>query len=189
MARPGVPGIVGYIGRLVEQKGLMLLLEAMRGMDPDVRLLLVGEGPQLPELRKRASALGIQGRTSFTPPVPHAGVPEVLRQIDVLVLPSTDTRYWSEQFGRVLIEAMACGVPVLASDSGGIPEVVGEAGILFRRGDSNELREKLQRLLGDRKEWMRRSVAGRERALNEFDVPVVAGVLERGLRKLLTKPG
>ncbi|MGB9873142.1 MAG: glycosyltransferase, partial [Anaerolineae bacterium] len=79
-------------------------------------------------------------------PVSPERMPELLAQVDVVVLPSRTTRVWKEQFGRILVEAMACKVPVVGSDSGAIPEVVGDAGLIFPEGDTEALAECLQRL-------------------------------------------
>jgi glycosyltransferase involved in cell wall biosynthesis len=112
-------------------------------------------------------------------------MPQVMNQLDILVLPSRETTHWKELFGRVLIEAMASGVAVVASNSGGIPEVVGGAGVLFEPNSVADLREKLSDLVTDQ---LRRSLfgnRGRERALAFFDMPVVAGTLKKNLMSLV----
>jgi glycosyltransferase involved in cell wall biosynthesis len=101
-------------------------------------------------------------------------MPAVMQTLDMLVLPSLETKYWTEQFGRVLIEAMACGVPVIASRSGGIPDVVGEAGILFTTDDAGELAAHVRLLLENPSLCRRYAERGRARARAEFDVPVLA---------------
>lgn len=121
----------GYIGRLVPEKGLMLLLDALAQVGGDWQWLLVGRGPLRQELEQRAAALGLAERLRFVDAVGHAEVPRYLNVIDTLVLPSQTTPRWAEQFGHVLIEAMACGVPVVGARSGAIPEVIGDDGLLF----------------------------------------------------------
>lgn len=143
--RPGL--VVGYAGRLVPEKGLDTLLTAVAGLPTEVTLRIIGGGPLLDELRDRARRQGLAGRVTFVPPVPPAEVAAQMRELDVLVLPSRTTRTWKEQFGRVLTEAMACGVPVVGSDSGAIPEVVGDAGLIFPEGDASALAGILRSLL------------------------------------------
>ncbi|MGB9722291.1 MAG: glycosyltransferase [Chloroflexia bacterium] len=157
---------VGYAGRLVPQKGLLDLLEAAAGL-PRVRLLLVGGGVLEPELRRRAGRPDLEGRVEFAGRVPSSALPDLYRRMDVLVLPSRTTPTWKEQFGRVLVEAMACGIPVVGSSCGEIPYVIGEAGLIYPEGDVLALRAALERLHDPalRAELGRR---GRERVLARF---------------------
>jgi glycosyltransferase involved in cell wall biosynthesis len=160
---PGPPAFtVGYLGRLVPEKGILDLVEAFAGLGGDTRLRLVGDGSQRPAIEARFAALGLQGRAAILPAVGSTAVPEALRHLDALVLPSRTTPSWKEQFGRVLIEAMSCGVPVVGSSSGEIPHVIGEAGLVFPEGDVAALRERLARLAGDPE--LRRDLAARGRA-------------------------
>ncbi|MDI7276643.1 MAG: glycosyltransferase, partial [Anaerolineae bacterium] len=143
---PAVPFVVGYAGRLVAAKGLVHLLEALAGLRGDWRLEVAGSGPLGPALEARAQALGVAGRLSLCPHVPSLEMPRFYNRLDALVLPSLTMSNWREQFGRVLIEAMACGVPVVGSSSGEIPNVINDAGLIFPEGDVRALREALQRL-------------------------------------------
>ncbi len=157
--------VVGYLGRLVEQKGLLVLLQAVAGLGGDWRLLLIGDGPLRPALQEKARQLGIPERATIMPAVPSAQVPLWLNRLDVLVLPSLTRPNWKEQFGRVLVEAMACEIPVVGSDCGEIPHVIGSAGLLAREGDANHLREHLARLMSSPS--LRRDLGrqGRQRVL------------------------
>jgi glycosyltransferase involved in cell wall biosynthesis len=154
---PDAPFLLGYVGRLVEEKGLKTLLEAMARLcgpnapagEARLRLLMVGNGPQLPTLRETIRERGLGECVEIAPPVSPGEVVGVMRRLDALVLPSRTTPTWKEQFGRVLVEAMACGVPVIGSDSGAIPEVMGEAGLLFPEGDAVALAECVRRLMDD----------------------------------------
>jgi glycosyltransferase involved in cell wall biosynthesis len=112
---------IGYVGRLHEQKGVGTLLcgFALLAGDTAAHLVIVGNGPDGPRLRRLAARLGIADRTRFLGFVPHSRMPAVLRDLDVLVLPS---RY--EELGSVLLEAMYAGVPIVASEVGGIPELI-----------------------------------------------------------------
>lgn len=140
------PFVAAYAGRLVPEKGLDTLLEAVGRLGPGVRLRVIGDGPARADLQRLAARLGLGDRVEWLPPVPGDRMPEVLARVDVLVLPSRTTRVWKEQLGRVLLEAMACKVPVVGSDSGAIPEVVGDAGLIFHEGDAAALAGCLQRL-------------------------------------------
>jgi glycosyltransferase involved in cell wall biosynthesis len=136
----GVSGfVIGYVGRLVEEKGLDELVESLAILPPDCKVLLVGDGAMVDRLRQRAKQLNVDQRLVLRPFVPADQLPAVMNAMDVLVLPSRTTTGWKEQFGRVLIEAMACGVPVIGSTSGGIPEVIGDAGLLFPERDVDAL--------------------------------------------------
>ena len=141
--------VVGYVGRLVAEKGLMDLVEALPACPPDVSLVLVGSGDQRQPLLDRAQTLGCASRLQILPARPLDQLPQLMNALDVLVLPSRTTARWKEQFGRVIIEAGACQTPVIGSDSGAIPEVVGTAGLIFPEGQSHALAAAIQRLHGD----------------------------------------
>lgn len=129
---PRKPLVVGYSGRLEKYKGVDVLIKAVAEAT-DTVLLVAGDGPEAEALRALVTALGIAGRVTF---LGHLGsdLPAFYRGLDVLVVPSLPTKGWLEQFGRVVIEAMASGVPVIASQSGALPDVVGSAGLLVEPG-------------------------------------------------------
>lgn len=137
--RSAAPGRirVGYAGRLASHKGVDVLLEAVAG-DDRLSLDIAGDGPARHELERAASALG--GRVRFLGALGGEDLPGFYRGVDVLAVPSLETPRWIEQFGRVVVEAMACGTPVVASDSGALPEVVQDAGVLVPPGDPDALR-------------------------------------------------
>jgi glycosyltransferase involved in cell wall biosynthesis len=141
----GLP-VIGFVGRVVPEKGVDVLVEALDSMA--ARLLVVGDGAARAPLEARTASWPI-GKATFVGGVPDAAVPDYLACMDVLVLPSRTTAGWAEQFGHVLIEAMAAGVPVVGSSSGAIPEVIGEAGLVFPEGDASALRVQLSALLDD----------------------------------------
>lgn len=159
--------VVGYIGRLIEQKGLRTLLEAASEL-PDVQLLLVGKGAFRDEIGMFARRHSIQHRIHIVDAIPHEQIVTYLNALDVLILPSQTMPIWKEQFGHILIEAMSCGVPVIGSNSGAIPEVIGDAGLIFKEGDSLSLREALQRYATDSDLRRRMGRVGRERVLNHY---------------------
>jgi len=144
--RPSQAFVVAYAGRFVPEKGLDTLMEAVARLGPGVELWLIGNGPYRPALEELSRKLRIEERVRWLEPVSPERMPELLAQVDVVVLPSRTTRVWKEQFGRILVEAMACKVPVVGSDSGAIPEVVGDAGLIFPEGDAAALAECLRQL-------------------------------------------
>jgi L-malate glycosyltransferase len=136
---------IGVVSVLRPEKGLDTLVQAfarVRPMHPGLRLAIVGSGPELPALASLAEQLGIAGRISFEPSI--TDVAGRLLSIDIFVLPSL-----SEALSNSLMEAMACGCAVVASDVGGNPELVtdGETGLLFERANIDDLAGKLRVLI------------------------------------------
>jgi glycosyltransferase involved in cell wall biosynthesis len=115
-----------------------------------------------------AQWLGILPRVSFDLPIPSTQMPYYYSGLDVLVLPSRTRPNWKEQFGRVLIEAMACQVVVVGARCGAIPEVIGDAGLTFTEGDPADLRTQLQTLLGNSALRLELAHQGRQRVLDHF---------------------
>lgn len=168
------PFIVGYVGRLVEEKGLLVLLRALAELEGNWHMMITGSGPLRPQMDRLAASLGIAHRISYSAGVPSAQMPDVFRSLDCLILPSLTRPNWKEQFGRVLIEAMACQVPVIGSDSGEIPNLIGEAGLIAREGDATDLAAKI-RLLRDNPDLRARLGAlGRQRVLAHYTQARVA---------------
>jgi glycosyltransferase involved in cell wall biosynthesis len=148
--------VIGYVGRLMRMKGLSTLLEAFYILirhtvssiqNPECRLLVVGSGEYKEEMLSVASRLGIRGKLILIDAVPAQDVPRYINCMDVLVLPSITTPGWVEFFGRVLVEAMVCEVPAIGSSSGEIPNVIGDAGLIFREGSKEDLKDKLTMLI------------------------------------------
>jgi len=174
---------IGYVGRLDAQKGVDLLLRACAGLIASTRLIIVGSGPHEHVLRALARELKIESRITWIPWVPHPEVARQLQRMDVLVLPSRTTSTWKEQFGRVLIEAMACGTAVVGSDSGEIPQVIGDAGFIFAEGDIGGLEKRLKALA--RKENIERLVKkGIQRVTKFYSIPVVMRQWQKILREV-----
>jgi glycosyltransferase involved in cell wall biosynthesis len=171
--------IVGYVGRLVESKGVQLLIRSLARLPENVRALIVGKGPLRQNLEALAREVGVAGRVKFETAVPYKSVAGVMRSMQLLVLPSLPTSHWVEQFGRVLIESMACGTPVMASRSGQIPEILGEAGVLVQPGDEDALVFAIDDLLRHPSRCIALGSAGRARALEHYSAGVVAGIMER----------
>lgn len=133
------PQLVLSIGRLVWEKGHQDVLRALALLErrgrADVRAIIVGTGPEESRLRRVARDLGLEDRVEFRGFVAHDLVPDLLARASCLVLASLPTPFWEEQFGMVLIEAMAAQLPVVAASSGAIPEVLDGYGTLFAPGD------------------------------------------------------
>lgn len=148
--RPSQPALtIGYVGRLVEEKGIDLLLQAAAKLTGPWNMKILGTGSVDNRRRyeRMAQWLGIESRISFDQPLPSTHLPNYLSGLDVLVLPSISRPNWKEQFGRVLIEAMACEVVTVGARTGAIPEVIGENGLLFEEGNIADLQTQLQRLI------------------------------------------
>ena len=161
--------VVGFVGRLVPEKGVFVLVEALARLTHlPWTLLVVGDGPSREDLKAQAEAHGLAQRLTWVSTVAHQEIPRYLRAMDVLVLASLTGTAWKEQFGHVLIEAMACGVPVVGSDSGAIPEVIGDAGFVTKEGDPASLAEALKQLLHDAELRTRLGALGRARVEAEF---------------------
>jgi len=182
------PFAIGFVGRVVPEKGVDLLLDAAAGLPGDWRLLYIGEGPARAPLESSARSAGLSSRVEFHSRVPSVDMPPWLHRMDVLVLPSLTRPNWKEQFGRVLIEAMACGVPVVGSDSGEIPHVIGDAGLVFPEGDVDALRAMLRGLMDDEAQRDRLAMLGRERVLAHFTHEQVAAATYRVYRDMLGLP-
>jgi glycosyltransferase involved in cell wall biosynthesis len=148
---PGVLKIC-FAGRLIESKGVDCLLRAVSILkDRGVQLLctIAGQGPVSDQLQILASQLGISDCVDFCGLLSIEGVASLLRDNDVLVLPSRRTRDWQEQFGRILAEAMAQATVTVGSATGAIPEVIGSDDLIFEEDNAIELADILDRLRSD----------------------------------------
>jgi glycosyltransferase involved in cell wall biosynthesis len=158
---------VGFVGRLEPVKGIGLLIDAFGRLTTHASLVVAGEGSQ------RRLVAG--ERVHALPPVGYEHLPAFLKSLDVLVLPSvTILPLHREQFGRVLVEAMAAGVPVVGSTSGAIPEVIGDAGLVVPERDPAALASAIDMLLSDAALRQALVDRGRRRARTHFDWSVVA---------------
>jgi glycosyltransferase involved in cell wall biosynthesis len=166
--------VVGYVGRLVEEKGIEILLHAVRKLRGPWMLQILGDGPDRKRLEQMAQWLGIAPRVTFDQKMPSSHLPNYFSGLDVLVLPSLSRPNWKEQFGRVLIEAMACDVITVGAESGAIPEVIGEAGLTFPEGDVDALHDRLQRLLEDISLRQELRQKGRKRVTENYTQAAIA---------------
>ncbi|PDV98838.1 glycosyltransferase [Candidatus Chloroploca asiatica] len=166
--------ILGYLGRLVPEKGILDLVEALAGLPPHVCLHLIGDGSQRPAIEQRIAQLGLGKRVVLKPAINSTDVPIALQSLDALVLPSHTTPSWKEQFGRILIEAMSCGIPVVGSSSGEIPYVIGDAGLIFPEGEVPALRAILARLAANPALRTHFAERGRQRVLAHYTQAAIA---------------
>jgi glycosyltransferase involved in cell wall biosynthesis len=170
--RPPLPGTkkadgpltIGFVGRMLPGKGLGVLADALAEIRAlPWKLLMVGDGPVREEFEQKLRAASLMDRAEFTGAISFDQVPKLFHQMDVMVLPTETTARIREQFGRVLVEAMASAVPVIGSTCGAIPEVISDAGLVFTERNSSELADALRRTLTDEALRNRMVAAGLER--------------------------
>lgn len=175
--------VVGFVGRFVSEKGLMTLAKALEGLgDRPWKWLLLGRGELRETLENWAEERGWSDRVTIVDSVPHDEVYRYINLVDTLVLPS-ETTYkfktlssvgWKEQFGHVLIEAMACRVPLIGSDSGEIPHVIGDAGLVFPEGNAEKLRACIVTLMENPERAGELAQQGYDRALQQYTNRAIA---------------
>ena len=169
--------VIGYVGRLVESKGLGTLASALVLLkDCAWKLHVIGTGDGQPAFERLLAEGGIRDRVTFHAFIPHLRIPEYLSAMDLLVVPSETQPAWKEQFGRVIVEAMACGTPVVGSDSGEIPVLISSSGggLVFAERDAPALAAAIRTM--STQPALRRELAecGREWVLENGTVEVVA---------------
>ena len=172
--------VIASVGRLVGWKGLRVIIELLPQLPQDVHFLVIGDGPDEARLREQAAQLGVAPRVHFCGRIAHQQLPQLLTQADMLVQPSLG----EESFGITLVEAMACGLPVLASNQGGMTEIVlpGLTGELLPAGEVESWRGALTQLLQQPEKMRAMGAAGRKRAVAEFTWAANAARLERLLQ-------
>jgi len=158
---------IGFCGRFVKEKGILNLIRAIAKLDKEkISVLLIGEGPLKKKIANISSKYSVDIR--MIAPVENSIMPYFYNCMDVFVLPSLTTKYWKEQFGRVLIEAMACEVPVIGSSSGEIPYVINKTGLIFKEGDEDDLAKEIYLLMQNGELRERNKILGRQRAEKYF---------------------
>lgn len=180
---------VGYAGRFVPEKGVDTLLLAL-AQTPGARLRLIGNGPERRLYEHLIAAEGLRDRVNLEPPRPSSAMPAFYNELDVLVLPSRTRSNWKEQFGRVVIEAMSCGVPAVVSDSGEPQHLIAAgsdspAGLCFAEDDVEALAACLSRLRDDPPFRARLSASARERAASVYSMRGVAEATARFYSRLV----
>ena len=170
------PPVIGYVGRFVPEKGLHFLMRVLDRLRPAWRALFLGGGEMESDIQRWAEKH--PGRVRVVS-APHDRVPEYVNAFDLLCAPSETARHWREQFGRMLIEAFACAIPVIGSDSGEIPYVIGDAGLVAREGDEAAWSLAIERLLVEADARRELGARGLDRATKVYAWPKVAqGYLE-----------
>ncbi len=159
---------IGFIGRLVPERGLDVLIRAAARLRGSWSLVVVGTGPAQADLEALAERVGIGSRVRWLGGMPRNWLESVWPTLDCVVHPARTTAHWVEPVGQALLDAMAQGLPVIATDSGALPEVVGDAGILVPEDDPDTLGLALERLQRMPEEQARLGAAGRKRVLDEF---------------------
>jgi L-malate glycosyltransferase len=182
--------VIGYLGRFVPEKGLDDLLAAVAPLISeglDVRVCCVGGGVEKDALETQARALGIAERVHFPGGVPHDQAGEAMRSFDILALPSRTRPNWKEQFGRVLVEAWACGIPTVGSDSGEIPHLIRKTGggLVFEEGNIPSFTDALRKLVTDPELRKTQGASGQRHALESYTFPAVASQIVGLLRSAL----
>ncbi|MBD2079178.1 glycosyltransferase [Leptolyngbya sp. FACHB-17] len=169
--------LIGYVGRIVEQKGLKTLLLALNEIrSRPWRLVMIGSGEYESEFDAIAQQLNLSDRIQKLGFVPFTETPNYLSAFDLLVLPSETRSSWKEQFGRVIIEAMACGTPVIGSDSGEIPHLISatKGGLVFPEGNAIALSQKLSELILNPELRSHYATTGRQAVLNHYTNSLLA---------------
>lgn len=177
--------VVGYVGRLTYKKGVDVLVRAVAGLPDPPELVIIGDGEEKQNLERLARESGIGSRTRFITGVTHERVPLYLNAFDVMVLPSIKSAKFNEPFGRVLVEAMACGVPVIGTTCGSMRLVLGDAGWIVPDNDVDALRSELGRLLADEPLRDELARAGRQRVLDLYTWPRFADLIRQGYLDVL----
>ena len=165
---------LGYVGRIVADKGLDDALDAMARTRFPVDLAIMGEGPYEATLRERVRRLGLEGHVTFQRWGAPADVARFIQRLDALILLTRTTRSTLEQFGRVIVEAQSCGVPVIGSSSGAIPSVIGDGGWVVPERDPQALAELFNTIAPDAEARRVRGHAGRNNVATRFTYDAVA---------------
>ncbi len=175
---------VGGLDRAHHYKGIDNLLEAFSMLtDPNVWLLIIGDGDLRPGFIEKAKSLGIMDRTVFAGQLPHSQLPEAIAAADMLVLPS-----FAESFGMALIEAMACGKPVIASNLPGVRTVVENQhdGLLVTPGNVSMLVTAMQNLLDNSEISTQMGLAGRQKVVKKYSWTKIVNNLENTYKDVLS---
>jgi glycosyltransferase involved in cell wall biosynthesis len=168
--------VVGFAGRIVEEKGWRVLAQALEDLPDAFKLAVAGDGADADELQR-----SLPGRVHYAGLLPKGDLWSFYAALDCLAVPSLTTPRWKEQLGQTVLDGLAMGVPVVASASGGLADAVGEAGILVPEGDAGALAGALGRLRADAGLRQRLSDRGRERFRREFAIPAYADKIAAAL--------
>ena len=137
---------IGFIGRITASKGIEDLIEAFKELGKEYKLIIIGTGDLEEKIKREIKEKQLEKRVVIKSAVPYFELPKHLNEMGIIILPSRTTKRWKEQLGHILLEAMACEIPVIGSNSGAIPEVIEDAGLIFKEGDVKELVQKIKEL-------------------------------------------
>lgn len=173
-----------FVGRITREKGIYDLLYAAKllSLDPEtkhVSILLAGSGPEQNKLRQKARLLGLEKSFRFIGNFTYGEIPALYQSVDAFILPSIPIEWWQEQFGMVLVEAMASELPVISTMSGSIPEVIGDAGILIQPGDPVSIAEAVKKVSLDSVYRQELGKKARKRAINVFSIDCVKDKIKK----------
>lgn len=168
--------LIGFIGRLEEEKGVITLLKAFDNLKKykQLKLLFIGDGSLKKILEEMVDKLYLKDKVFFLGPIQSKEIIKLLHCLDLLILPSKSTPKWKEQFGRVLIEAMAAGIPVIGSNSGEIPNVIADSGLIFKEEDYLDLSDKIESLIIDKNLYESLKEKGLKRVKSNFSWDQIA---------------
>jgi len=186
----GSSRVILFIGRIVEEKGIFDLAQAfsiIESYNSDTGLVIIGTGKDLPRLRSRIQILGIKDKVHFVGLVNNDQISKYLRGADLVVSPSISSKMWEEQVGMVNLQAMACGVPIVSTLSGAIPEYVenGYSGILVPEKHPALLAKAILNVLNDHELRKYLSQNGRVTAIEKFDAQRNIKVIEDKILDLI----
>lgn len=171
------------VGRLVWEKGWFEILPALaylKNLGLQFKFLMVGQGPEKMRLTQMVRELGLQKQVVMTDFLPYVVMPDIFRLSDIFIYPTLPTRFWNAQFGGVLIEAMASGLPIITTDSGGARETVGEGGSLFVAPQNfGQLGQAILKLAKDKTLRKKMGSWNRDTAVRKYDVQVVADQIKK----------
>ena len=165
---------LGYVGRLVVDKGLDDALNAMARTSARVRLAIMGEGPHEAALRARARELGLEEQVSFQGWAEPTEVARFIQNLDALILLTRATPTTLEQFGRAIVEAQSCGVPVIGAATGAIPSVIGDGGWVVPERNPQVLAALIDVIAASAQERHQRALAGRKNVATRFTYDAIA---------------
>lgn len=186
--------VVLAVSRLVPEKGLYYVMEAVAPLlqsDPDLVFRILGSGPMESHLRRQADRLGVADSVAFLGTVPHEEVPEVLREADVFVNHAVGNSHWEEFFGVANLEAMACAVPPVVSDSGGVSYAIRDEDVAEMVSERSivEIRSAIRSLLDDADRRERMGKLAREYVVEKYSVERISKRYHEMVRRTLAESG
>jgi glycosyltransferase involved in cell wall biosynthesis len=169
--------IYGYIGRIIPEKGIEDMIHTFENWDKDnTKLIIIGNGDAeyVNQIKQLVRTLKLDDIVIFKNAIPFEDIPAYFQLFNISILLSHTTPIWKEQFGRVLVESMAAGTPVIGSDSGAIPLVIGDTGYIVAEQNIQAIRQTLIEAFENKKKYTRLSQLAQNRAEIEFSYKAIA---------------